>query len=174
MTTVLACTNRRGSVSAQLATWYAGLLMEKGLESLPMDLTGLPKDFAFSALYGEKSPDFDRVVLPLVQSVRVVLIVPEYNGSFPGVLKTMIDGLPRATLKDTAVALVGLGSGRMGSAQALSHLDDILAYLGAFTLPLRVRIPQVEEKFVEGKVVELGTQKALEAQADQLIKFQIS
>ena len=45
----------------------------------------------------------------MVASQKFVIIVPEYNGSFPGVLKTFFDGLKfPSTFTDKNCALVGI------------------------------------------------------------------
>ena len=62
---------------------------------------------------------------------KFVFITPEYNGSFPGVLKAFIDGMRYpGTFEGKKCALVGLSAGNQGAALAMSHLTDIFNYLG--------------------------------------------
>ena len=69
---------------------------------------------------------------------KFVFVVPEYNGSFPGVFKAFVDGLKYpASFKDKKCALVGISSGTQGGALALSHLTDIFNYLGMNVLALK-------------------------------------
>ena len=49
--TVVAGTNRRHSLTAAVAYYYAELLHKKGSDSQVLTLTDLPPDFTVSALY---------------------------------------------------------------------------------------------------------------------------
>ena len=94
-------------------------------------------------------------------SDRVVIFVPEYNGSFPGVLKAFIDGLPYpGGLRGKKAALVGLSDGPTGAGPALSHLTDVLMYLGTAVLPQRVRLPFISQDLDP----ELGLRQELSRQ----------
>ena len=70
----------------------------------------------------------------------------EYNGSFPGVLKTFIDGLAFPdTFEPKKCALVGLLSGVQGGGLALSHLTDIFNYCGMYVLALKPKLAQISQ-----------------------------
>jgi chromate reductase len=101
-----------------------------------------------------------------------VFIVPEYNGSFPGVLKVFIDGLnfPNSFIhKKTAI--VGISDGVQGGAIALSHLTDIFHYLGLNVLAQKVKIPFLKKNFVDGKIVDPLIKNLIEGQAQLIAKF---
>ena len=51
MITIIVGTNRKDSVSRQIAVQYAETLKEEGMESTILDLRELPTDFIYSALY---------------------------------------------------------------------------------------------------------------------------
>ena len=92
---IICSTNRNDSVSYQIAQLYSNILTEKECPNEVIDLSDLPNDFAFSALYEQagKNKDFNHFRELMAESKKFVFIVPEYNGSFPGVLKTFNDGL---------------------------------------------------------------------------------
>jgi len=74
-----------------------------------------------------------------VKSADALLIAtPEYNFSFPGVLKNAIDWLSRppldAALVRKPVAIAGAG-GRLGSARAQYHLRQVLGCLSMLPVP---------------------------------------
>ena len=79
---------------------------------------------------------------------KIVMVVPEWNGSFPYTLKKMIDeGFDPATggpFKNKEVYLVGTSGGLGGNMQGLSHLSDILAYVGAKVHPQRIYFPMLK------------------------------
>ena len=148
MITLLAGTNRPNSRARRIATYYQTVLAELGAESQILDLAELPADFTGSALYDQAgtNPAFNRLADLLDAGSKLVIITPEYNGSFPGVLKAFIDGLPYpGGLRAKKAALVGLSSGGQGGLLAMTHLSDILMYLGTVVLPQRVRLPFINQ-----------------------------
>ena len=84
MISIICGTNRRQSVSKQIALYYQNLLHEAGAKSYILDLKELPIDFLNVALYDNagKSKRFN-TIKKLNDSHKMVFIVPEYNGSFP-------------------------------------------------------------------------------------------
>lgn len=174
MTTIIAGTNREGSKSSAFARYYQDLLSTFSVETQMLDLADLPDDFIRSALYENngKNDDFNRYRLLMRASDKYVFIVPEYNGSFPGVLKAFLDGMgyPSELIHKKA-ALVGISDGVMGGAMALSHLIDILNYMGCSVLAQRVRIPYMKKNFVDGQILDPVVEKLLKEQAGLLAHF---
>lgn len=174
MITIISGTNRKGSYSSRTAHLYAELLKEKGAESRIIDLKDLPPDFIFSALYENTGAheEFMKLQEIIDNTKKFVFIVPEYNGSFPGVLKAFLDGLQFPnSLRNKVGALVGISSGMMGSAIAMSHLTDILNYLGMIVLPIKPRLGNIEKNFAEHKITNPFYMDLLSAQANQLLTF---
>jgi NAD(P)H-dependent FMN reductase len=60
---------------------------------------------------------------------KFVFVVPEYNGSFPGILKTFLDSMHPREWNNKDVCLVGVADGRAGNIRGLEHLTGILQYL---------------------------------------------
>lgn len=174
MILIVAATNRQNSKTYQVAKYYKHLLHELAVESEILCLEHLPEDFAFSALYENsgKNPAFNQHKERMDKAEKFVFIVPEYNGSFPGVLKTFIDGLgwPNSLHKKKA-ALVGISDGVLGGALALSHLSDIFQYLGCHALSTLVRIPQMKTNFTHGDLQDPFIKKLMMEQAEQLVDF---
>jgi len=148
MILVISGTNRPNSRARLVANLYGQLLTELAVEHQLLDLVELPADTLVSALYGNtgKQPTFNRLIAQTEAADKLVMIVPEYNCSIPGALKTFIDGLPYSGgIRGKKAALVGLGTGTQGGSLALSHLTDILMYLGTTVLPTRVRLPLIDQ-----------------------------
>ena len=91
-------TNRPNSASKSFARYYQGYLQGLQQHAEILDLADLPKDFAFSALYKNsgKNEVFNTFQTRIDAAEKFIFIVPEYNHSFPGVLKTFLDGLFRS------------------------------------------------------------------------------
>ncbi len=174
MITVISSTNRENALTRHLAHYYQSLLDKHQVKSKLLDLQELPHDFSFSALYQNsgKNERFNQFQQVIDEQDKFVFIVPEYNGSFPGILKTFIDGLRYPdSLADKKAALVGLSSGIQGGALALSHLSDILSYLGTDVLGLRVRLHQIHEHFKNNRVTHPLFNELLEQQIERFIDF---
>ena len=174
MITIISCTNRTSSVSKVISDFYQELLQKAGVESTILNLQDLPKDFVWSALYENtgKHPVFNKMTDIIVESNKFVFVVPEYNNSFPGVLKAFIDGMSYPNpFKDKKCALVGLSSGVQGGALALSHLTDIFNYLGMHVLAIKVRLPDIGNLLSDGKITDKLILELLDMQINDLIKF---
>ena len=175
MITIIAGTNRPGSRARRIANYYRTVLNELGAESQLLDLAELPADFTSTALYAQAGSNsaFNRLAVLLDAGHKLVIITPEYNGSFPGVLKAFIDGLPYpGGIWGKKVALVGLSSGGQGGLLAMTHLSDVLMYLGSAVLPQRVRLPFINKDLNE--LDELNhdlSRQLLREQAAALLAF---
>jgi chromate reductase, NAD(P)H dehydrogenase (quinone) len=174
MITIISGTNRFNSNSIFIAEYYQALLKKKGAECRILDLSKLPEKFLFTALYENagKDPDFNELKEMINNSDKFVFIVPEYNGSFPGVLKAFIDGLDfPGSFNNKKCALVGISSGVLAGALALSHLTDILNYLGMHVLAIKPRLPRIESLIKNGALNDKFLTDLLDAQAEAIIKF---
>lgn len=174
MIEIISGTNRPGAISATVAQWYQDMLLQRGVESQILDLINLPKDFTVSALYDSSGSHqgFNKLADRLRHADKMVFIVPEYNNSFPGVLKAFIDGMDYPSpFKGKKCALVGVSSGVQGGGIALSHLTDIFNYLGMHVLALKPRLAEIEKNMGNGQLTNALYKQLLEEQADALIKF---
>lgn len=171
---VIVGTNRPNSSTQKLAQYYQQVLETRGVSSEIITLADLPPDFAFSALYQNagKHPEFQVYQEKIDGGDKFVFLVPEYNHSFPGALKTFLDGLRYPdTFQGKKVALVGLSAGVLGNAVGLSHLSDILSYMGADVLGLRLKFGQFYQHFDGEKITSPTYQQFLDKQIDQLIAW---
>lgn len=146
---IISCTNRPESRTKKIAGFYAALLAaEHGLKADVLSLCELPHDFVFTSIYGDAKmvdPAFTALRERVARAEAIVFVLPEYNGSFPGVLKAFIDGLHwPSDLADKPVAMLSLSAGTMGGALAMSHLTDVMHYYGAMVLPTKPRLPRVQ------------------------------
>ena len=174
MIKIIVGTNRKNSVSAVIASLYQSILKEKGAESEILLLSDLPADFTATALYENngKNVAFNAFHERVKEGSKYVFIVPEYNGSFPGILKTFIDGMtyPNSFLNKKS-ALVGLSSGIGGGGIAMSHLTDIFHYLGMHVLALKPKLAKIEQNMSDNLLTNRLYVELLHTQADMLLDF---
>lgn len=173
MITIIVGTNRPNSRARRIANIYAAILDDLGAPHQTLDLADLPADFIHTALYHNvgKHDAFNQLVRQAEAADKLVFIVPEYNNSIPGVLKGFIDGLPYpGGVRGKKAALVGLSSGSQGGLLALSHLTDILMYLGTTVMPARVRLPSIDQHLDSGgELTNTLYLQLLREQATQLL-----
>lgn len=174
MITLISGTNRPASNSRAVVNMYASLLDARNISYQILDLADLPADFTNSALYDNigRNEAFNKLSSMIASSDKFVFVVPEYNSSFPGVLKAFIDGLAYPnTFRDKKGALVGISSGMQGSGLSLSHLTDILNYLGMHIMAMKPKLAHIEKNFDGTKLTNELYQELLEQHVDQFIKF---
>ena len=127
---VLSCTNRENSNTLKVSKIYLNLLNQLGAEAHLFDFRDLPRDLAFSESFGNRSAGYDAMLNEQVRPFqKFVLVVPEYNGSFPGILKSFLDSLHPRDWNNKKVCLVGVADGRAGNLRGMEHLTGILHYL---------------------------------------------
>jgi NAD(P)H-dependent FMN reductase len=172
--TIISGTNRPQNISLKVAARLAELLTSMNQDVQILDLQKLPKDFAFrNDVFGNPDPGFTAVADQFVNNAeKFIFVVPEYNGSFPGVCKTFIDAVWPEQFKGKKAALVGLSSGRAGNLRGLDHLTGILHYLQVLVLPRRVNIIHVETQIdVDGTLTDQKTITQLHQLASALVNL---
>jgi NAD(P)H-dependent FMN reductase len=173
MTTIISCTNREGSNTLKLAKYYHKELAAKGFESEIISLQDLPDNFIASDLYGKRSEAFQSIQDKISATSKFIFVVPEYNGSFPGILKLFIDAcmFPESFYGKKA-ALVGLASGKYGNVRGIEHFTGICHYINLHVLPLRIHVPAIGKEFDEkGDLFKEDTVKFVTQQIEQFIAF---
>lgn len=144
MIAVIAGTNRPGSKTLAVARLVQKILVENGDQVRFLDLAKLPSDLMAGTSYATK-PDGFEVFQESILAVRGILtVVPEYNGSFPGILKYFIDMLRfPESLYEKPSGFIGLSSGRWGAIRAVEQVQMVFQYRHAHLYGRRVFIPDV-------------------------------
>lgn len=174
MIAVISGTNRAGNNSIKVAKHCVGLLQELGEEVELLDLQTLPEAVFQPEIYKEKP---DALVAGFTDKVLaadgLLVIVPEYNGSYPGILKFFIDLLPfPESFECRPVAFIGLAAGYYGGLRAVEQLQMVFAYRNAYLFNRRVFIPAVYKVFGEdGTITDEDLKKRLGTQAEKFLGF---
>ncbi|MBK8514699.1 MAG: NAD(P)H-dependent oxidoreductase [Saprospiraceae bacterium] len=112
----------------------------------------------------------------LIPSTKMVFIAPEYNGSFPGILKLFIDACSVKDARDSfyhkKACLIGVASGRAGNLRGMDHLTSILMYMNMIVFPNRLPISKIESLLnAQNQLVDPTTQHTLGTLLDDFIRF---
>lgn len=166
MITIVSGTNRKGSNTLKVAKEYQRVLKEKGIEAGLFSLEGIN--------VMEHNASFEKIEQEvIIPTTRFIFIVPEYNGSFPGVLKMLFDTSKSHEIWFHKLALItGNATGRAGNLRGMDHLADILNYVKITVHPNKLPISQVNRLMdADGKFTDEGTLKAISDQLDEFIKW---
>ncbi len=164
MLTIVSGTNRLGSNTLKVAKEYERILQLKGVHAGLFSLEGvnlMQHDSTFAKIETE-------IIIPTTQ---FIFIVPEYNGSFPGVLKMLFDTGSSHTIWFNKQALItGNSTGRAGNLRGMDHFADILNHVKITVHPNKLPISQVNRLMdADGKFTDEGTIKAINNQLDEFI-----
>ncbi|MFM6975316.1 MAG: NADPH-dependent FMN reductase [Sphingobacteriaceae bacterium] len=173
MITIISGTNRQGSNTLKLSKYYQKQLAKRGVESYILSLTDLPDSLISSDLYGKRSVDFQKIQDLINATNKFVFVIPEYNGSFPGVLKTFIDACNFPdSFHGKKAALVGLSSGKYGNVRGVEHFTGICHYIHLNVMSLKIHIPAIQTELNEaGELWKDDTVKFTDQQIDRLVEF---
>ncbi|HRP32593.1 MAG TPA: NAD(P)H-dependent oxidoreductase [Agriterribacter sp.] len=164
--TVISGTNRPGSNTIKVARQYFQLLEKKGIAAYFVTLEGLDVNGR-----NDQLRDLEKEVL--IPTHKFIFVVPEYNGSFPGVLKAMIDNTDiEKVWWDKKALLTGVSTGRAGNLRGMEHLTGVLHYLKMNVHHNKLPI-SVVNKLLNGEkdIDDAATLKVMGDQLDEFIRF---
>jgi NAD(P)H-dependent FMN reductase len=173
MVTIIAGTNRPKSSTLKVAKYYQKILADKGIEANVLSLTELPDNIIVSDLYNKRSAQFEPIQKLVTDTDKFIFVIPEYNGSFPGVLKVFIDACTfPESFYDKKVALVGISSGRYGNIRGIDHFTGVCNYVHLNVMPLKIHITSIREEMdTEGNLIKEDTIKFTNEQIDKFIRY---
>ncbi|TVR41579.1 MAG: NADPH-dependent oxidoreductase [Cryomorphaceae bacterium] len=172
MITFISGTNRPGNASLQIARMAAQFYNEKSLNTQVYSLCDLPRDVAFSEVYGERSPAFEKTIRAVVTDVdKFVFVLPEYNGGFPGILKLFLDAVEPHHWYGKKAALIGLSAGRSGNLRGLDHLTGVLNYLQVNVLHFKPNLSRIQQLPENGVQLPDAYSELLRLQAQLFAAF---
>ncbi|MEO8861069.1 MAG: NAD(P)H-dependent oxidoreductase [Ginsengibacter sp.] len=165
MYTIISGTNRIGSHTEKVAAEYRRLLLDKNIDAAILSLKNL------DVLH--RSPEFLKVENEiLVPTKKFIFIMPEYNGSYPGVLKAMIDNSDiERVWYHKKVLLTGISSGRAGNLRGMDHLSGTLHYLKMNVHYNKLPISVINRIMDENGRLNEDTLKVIDEQLDEFIIF---
>ncbi len=165
---LLLGTVRQGRESEKVARWLLALLENRqGVATILVD----PRDLHLPMEdEGEDLKEQNLAFKEMVERADGLLIVsPEYNHSYPGSLKRMLDVLyPEYARR--AVAVCGVSDGRFGGARMLEHVHSLVHTLGLIESKTDLYVPNVLDFFDEqGNPRDLENAKRAEKFIEELI-----
>lgn len=139
----------------ELAHKVQSIALHKGINIELQDLLKFCPDLTRPIFYDENNWTEEMVNYQethIIPSQKFLFVIPEYNGSFPGIMKLWLDVLSvrqrNACFYHKKVAFIGISEGRSSNIRGLDHFMGVTRYLKMITLPTTLNIPNI------GKVLE--------------------
>ncbi len=142
---VILGTTRRGRMSAHVARFVTRELSKRpGVVTELIDIAEmpLPTDGAGDEI---KDPAFSQ---KMENADGLVIVAPEYNHSFPGLLKHVLDTCLEEYIHKAA-GIVGVASGPFGGTRVIENLLPVLRELGLMTTFTDLNFSKVGKEFDE-------------------------
>lgn len=169
---IIIGTNRKDSNSKQVGLFVQKLYRNAGEEVEIIDLALLDWSALHHGLYGEvKEPGWKKAVEDVQGSEGLIIIVPEYNGSYPGALKYFIDywKYPES-FQGRPVSFIGLG-GVFGGLRPVEHLQQVFGYRNSYIFPERIFLMNVWKLLDHGEIKDPLLLTLLKNQVSGFQKF---
>jgi NAD(P)H-dependent FMN reductase len=171
--TVLSATNRLGNLTSKVALKYKENLEKRGFKVNFKDLTNVPFDQLNDGMYRKQTHplrDFGHDIF--LSADYFIVIIPEYNGSFPGVLKLVVDACEPSIFKNKRFALAGVASGRAGNLRGMDHFTAVLNYLQAEVYSVKQPFSQIKNLLnSENELIDNNSLQVIDYQIDGFLNF---
>ncbi len=165
---LLLGTNRKQRNSAFVARWVLGEMEKRPeIQTRLFDVADfrLPHDD-----YGQGLKDqFPEWRDAIVQADGLVIVAPEYNHGYPGILKAVLDLLLREYVHK-AVAFVGVSAGPWGGTRVIEAMVPMCRELGLAVTFTDLNFPYVQKTFdAEGRLLDQAFEKRAKEFLDELL-----
>jgi len=163
---VILGTTRKGRMSAHAARFMVEQIEKRpGVATELIDLNRLPApiDDAGEAI---KDPAFADT---MARADALVIVTPEYNHSFPGLLKHVLDSCLKEYIHKAA-GIVGVSAGPFGGVRAIQDFLPVIRELGLVNIFWDVNFGNVASVFdASGKLLDDAFVKRADKFLDELV-----
>lgn len=161
---VLAGTARAKRLSIHAARYIADFGKQlDGIEIIFVD----PLDFSFEGDGNDPEGKDPRYSAVTAQADAFFIVTPEYNHSFPGSLKRMIDSEMR-NYNHKPVAFAGVSNGNWGGVRAIEQLVPAVRETGLVVMSWDVYFPYVQTIFADDGMMNQAHKEKYDAQLAKL------
>ena len=160
-------TNRKDRESEAPAKWvYSQMQLRDDIAPAFFDVREfvLPQD-NYGTEIGDLFPEWKDAV---TRSDGVVIVTPEYNHGYPGILKSVLDLLLKEYIHK-AVAFVGVSAGPWGGTRVIEAMLPMVRELGLAAAFTDLNFPKVATKFgPDGELLDPAYEKRVAGFLDEL------
>jgi len=171
---IIAASTRRDRQSIKVARFVLARLQQR--EEVTTELLDL-LDYNFPIMEerlrrrDDPPPRLQEFADRIARADSFIIVTPEYNNGYPGVLKNALDYLlPEYDRKP--VGIVSVSAGPFGGINCLAQLRLVALGMGALPIPASLPVSDVRESFAEnGTPVDAAYEKRAAKFLDQVIWF---
>jgi NAD(P)H-dependent FMN reductase len=165
MYTIISATNRVGSNTLKVSKQYQTFFKEHGVDAQLLSLenfNSFHRDDNFNTL--EETY--------LVPAEKFIFIMPEYNGSFPGIFKLMMDISDLGKCwNHKKVMLVGVANGRAGNLRGIDIMTNMCHYMKMNVFHAKLPLSSISNELVNDVFANEQTINAVKAQIEGFVKY---
>lgn len=120
---------------------------------------------------GDPPPRLQEYADKIARADSLIIVTPEYNNGYPGVLKNALDYLlPEYERKPIGIVTVSAGS--FGGINCLAQLRLVTLGMGAFPIPENLSVSRVQDSFqADGTPNDPAYEKRATAFLDEVLWF---
>lgn len=101
----------------------------------------------------------------------IIFLSPEYHGSYTGALKNAVDYY-WSEFQKKPIGVVATSSGKFGGINTSTQLQQLVLALGAFPMPLKLLVPNIQLAFDEnGVLTDEAISKGIDRYVSEFIWF---
>lgn len=166
MITIIAGTNRADSMTLRTANIYYNILREVHADVQVLSLEDKEVWRRGAQMLGLEKQY-------LVPAEKFIIIMPEYNASFPGILKVMMDNsdIKKCWWHKKAL-LTGVSDGRAGNLRGVEHMTSILHYMRTNVFYNKLLLSKINEEVdADGNIIKPATEQSIRQQITDFLKF---
>lgn len=171
---IILGTIRRGRLSARAAYFIHNCLKRTGriepeiLDLLDYNLPMLEERLRFR---DDPPPEVVEFGKKLSKADALVIVTPEYNNSFPGVLKNCLDYF-KPEYRRKPIGIVTVSSADFGGVNCLAQLRLVTLAMGAIPIPTSLPMAKVADRLHEdGTPIDSSLELKTETFLEELIWF---
>jgi len=163
---VILGTTRKGRMSAHAARFMVNQLAKReGITTELIDIAKLPLPID-DAGEGIRDAEFSA---KMAAADALVIVTPEYNHSFPGLLKHILDSCLKEYIHKAA-GIVGVSAGPFGGVRAIQDFLPVIRELGLVNIFWDVNFGNVASVFDEtGKLLDQAFVKRADKFLNELV-----
>lgn len=172
MITIISASNREGNLTSSFSGYCKEMINGVEQDCKYFNLSDLPDQVSLKSVYEYETSYFEKIALEFIHPAdKFLFVIPEYNGSFPGILKLFIDAIHPKYFYGKKAALIGVASGRAGNLRGMDHFSDILNHIQVHVLPQKLPISRMEEHLEMNELTNKETKTLIDKQINRLIEF---
>lgn len=171
---IIAGSTRRDRQSIKVARFVLARLRQRpGVETELLDLLDYNFPIMEERLHrrDDPPPRLQEYADKISRADSLIIVTPEYNNGYPGVLKNALDYL-EPEYERKPVGIVTVSAGGFGGINCLAQLRLVTLGMGAFPIPESLTVSRVHDSFREdGTPNEAAYEKRAAVFLDEVLWF---